>query len=139
MRISDFIESLQVEKRFLFGSGYNYDISAGGVSEFRLVINPRQQGDVAWATLISDEGRGPITAAGKKKLAVPTDDRFSAIKRGGKPVPYDINRVSGYIAGKFPRSFRGKYLKLVSHVRAVQGTGWIEEAVRDAEKKIARS
>ena len=138
MRISNFIESLQIEKRFLFGSGYNYDVSSEGVSEFRLVINPRQQGDVAWATLISNEGRGPVEAKGKGKLAIPTSDRFSAIKKGGSPVPYDPNRLSGYVAGKFPRSFQGKYLKLVKSVKAVQGTGWIEGAVRDAEKKIAR-
>ena len=137
-RISDFIHSLQIEKRFLFGSGYNYDLSATGEARFSLVVNPQYQGDVAWALLVSNYGRGPVIAKGKNILAVPTSHKYLAATRRGEPVTYDESRLRTYKAGKFPRSFEGKYLMIVKRVAAVEGEHWIEDSLKEAEAKLSR-
>ena len=140
-RIADFINWLKVEKREMWGSGTNVSLDSEGTATFSLTVNPARQGDVAWALLVSDEGRGPIKPKNPKgALAIPVGSWLEASKDSdGKPMKYDVSMLNSYNPGKFPRSFYGTFVKFAGEAGPVQGTGWIGRTVSSMKGEVVKA
>jgi len=129
----DIIMGTPLERHYNYNSGFDVDLSASGSFEFTLKLSThrlssKQYGgyNPMWGLLVSNYGRGPITTSRDNPMPIADTSNQSNSKIDYNHPVYGLG---------YNNRYAGEKVAFVTHVKGVQGTHWIEQALQSSTRK----
>lgn len=131
------LQSEKLEREYNKNPGYDMKMEAGAKFSFVLKLSTNRfpasrfgNYNPVWGMIVSNYGRRAIDVAPPSAMPIPVDSSRDA--KGRKLKRYNHPRFGTGYNGMYS----GRYVKFTTHVDAVQGTGWMEEGLRNAHYGI---